>query len=46
MDIIATLEPKSPDWGKTIPTFAPGDTVIVNVSVVEASAKRAGHEGA
>jgi len=26
--------------GKTVPTFAPGDTVIVNVSVVEGERKR------
>jgi large subunit ribosomal protein L19 len=41
MDIIATLETEEiARLGKTIPTFAPGDTVIVNVSVVEGERKR------
>ena len=41
MKIIATLEQEEiARLGKTIPTFAPGDTVIVNVSVVEGERKR------
>ena len=41
MDIIATLEKEEiARLGKTIPEFAPGDTVIVNVSVVEGERKR------
>jgi large subunit ribosomal protein L19 len=41
MDIIATLEKEEiARLGKTIPVFAPGDTVIVNVSVVEGERKR------
>jgi len=41
MDIIATLEKEEiARWGKTIPAFSPGDTVIVNVSVVEGERKR------
>ena len=41
MNIIATLEQEEiARLGKTIPTFAPGDTVIVNVSVVEGERKR------
>ena len=41
MDIIATLEKEEiARLGKTIPAFAPGDTVIVNVSVVEGERKR------
>ena len=42
MDLIATLEREEIErLGKTIPPFAPGDTVIVNVNVVEGSRKRA-----
>src|SRR6187455_3833078 len=41
MNIIATLEKEEiARLGKTIPEFAPGDTVIVNVSVVEGERKR------
>ena len=41
MDIIATLEKEEIErLGKKIPVFAPGDTVIVNVSVVEGERKR------
>jgi large subunit ribosomal protein L19 len=41
MNIIATLEQEEiARLGKTIPAFAPGDTVIVNVSVVEGERKR------
>src|SRR5947209_10538753 len=41
MDLIATLEQEEISrLGKTIPSFAPGDTVIVNVSVVEGTRKR------
>ena len=41
MDMIATLEKEEIErLGKKIPTFAPGDTVIVNVSVVEGERKR------
>ena len=41
MNIIATLEKEEIErLGKTIPDFAPGDTVIVNVSVVEGERKR------
>ncbi len=41
MDIIATLEQEEiARLGKTIPEFAPGDTVIVNVNVVEGTRKR------
>ena len=41
MDIIATLEKEEiARLGKTIPVFSPGDTVIVNVSVVEGERKR------
>ena len=41
MDIIATLEKEEIErLGKKIPAFAPGDTVIVNVSVVEGERKR------
>jgi large subunit ribosomal protein L19 len=41
MDIIATLEQEEIDrLGRKIPVFAPGDTVIVNVSVVEGERKR------
>ena len=41
MDLIATLEQEEiARLGKTIPAFAPGDTVIVNVNVVEGTRKR------
>ena len=41
MDMIATLENEEIErLGKKIPVFAPGDTVIVNVSVVEGERKR------
>ena len=41
MNIIETLEQEEiARLGKTIPDFAPGDTVIVNVSVVEGERKR------
>ena len=41
MDIIATLEKEEIErLGKKIPVFAPGDTVIVSVSVVEGERKR------
>ena len=41
MDIIATLEKEEISrLGKTIPDYSPGDTVIVNVSVVEGERKR------
>ena len=41
MDLIATLEQEEISrLGKTIPSFAPGDTVIVNVNVVEGTRKR------
>jgi large subunit ribosomal protein L19 len=41
MDIIATLEKEEIErLGKKVPAFAPGDTVIVNVSVVEGERKR------
>jgi large subunit ribosomal protein L19 len=41
MDIIATLEREEVErLGKKIPVFAPGDTVIVSVSVVEGERKR------
>ena len=41
MDLIQTLEKEEiTRLGKTIPEFAPGDTVIVNVSVVEGTRKR------
>jgi large subunit ribosomal protein L19 len=41
MDLIQTLEQEEiARLGKTIPTFAPGDTVIVNVNVVEGTRKR------
>ena len=41
MNIIETLEKEEiARLGKTIPDFAPGDTVIVNVSVVEGERKR------
>jgi large subunit ribosomal protein L19 len=41
MDLIQTLEREEiTRLGKTIPAFAPGDTVIVNVNVVEGNRKR------
>ena len=41
MNIIEQLEKEEmARLNKTIPTFAPGDTVIVNVSVVEGERKR------
>ena len=41
MDMIAILEKEEIErLGKKIPAFAPGDTVIVNVSVVEGERKR------
>ena len=41
MNIIEQLEKEEiARLGKTIPAFAPGDTVIVNVSVVEGERKR------
>jgi large subunit ribosomal protein L19 len=41
MDLIATLEHEEiARLNKTIPVFAPGDTVIVNVNVVEGTRKR------
>jgi large subunit ribosomal protein L19 len=41
MNLIATLEQEEiARLGKTIPNFAPGDTVIVSVNVVEGERKR------
>ena len=41
MDLIATLEQEEiARLDKTIPAFAPGDTVIVSVNVVEGTRKR------
>ncbi len=41
MDLIATLEQEEiTRLNKTIPPFAPGDTVIVSVNVVEGTRKR------
>ena len=41
MDLIQTLENEEiARLGKKIPAFAPGDTVIVNVNVVEGTRKR------
>jgi len=41
VDLIAILEQEEiTRLGKTIPDFAPGDTVIVNVNVVEGTRKR------
>ncbi len=41
MDLIRTLEQEEiARLGKKIPDFAPGDTVIVNVNVVEGNRKR------
>ena len=42
MNLIAILEQEEiARLGKSIPAFAPGDTVIVNVNVVEGDKKRA-----
>jgi large subunit ribosomal protein L19 len=41
VDLIQTLEREEMSrLGRTIPGFAPGDTVIVNVNVVEGTRKR------
>ena len=41
MNLIQTLEQEEiARLGKTIPAFAPGDTVIVNVNVIEGTRKR------
>ncbi len=41
MDLIATLEQEEiARLNRAIPAFAPGDTVIVNVNVVEGTRKR------
>jgi large subunit ribosomal protein L19 len=41
MDLIRQLEQEEiARLGKTVPAFAPGDTVVVNVNVVEGSRKR------
>ncbi|MBS0449552.1 MAG: 50S ribosomal protein L19 [Proteobacteria bacterium] len=41
MDLIQTLEREEiARLNKTVPEFAPGDTVIVNVNVVEGTRKR------
>lgn len=41
MDLIQTLEQEEiARLGKNHPTFAPGDTVVVNVNVVEGTRKR------
>jgi large subunit ribosomal protein L19 len=41
MDLIQTLEQEEiARLAKTLPAFAPGDTVIVNVNVVEGTRKR------
>ncbi len=41
MDLISQLEQEEiARLGKTIPAFAPGDTVVVNVRVVEGTRKR------
>ncbi len=41
MNLIETLEKEEiARLGKTVPAFAPGDTVIVNVNVVEGERKR------
>ena len=43
MDIIAQLEQEEiARLGKTIPVFAPGDTVIVQVKVKEGTRERSG----
>ena len=42
MNLIAILEQEEmARLGKTVPEFSPGDTVIVNVTVVEGERKRA-----
>ena len=42
MDIIKQLEDEEiKRLGKTVPEFSPGDTVVVNVNVVEGDRKRA-----
>ena len=42
MDIIQQIEAEEIKWlGREIPDFAPGDTVVVNVNVVEGDRKRA-----
>jgi large subunit ribosomal protein L19 len=41
MDLIQTIEQEEiARLGKTVPDFAPGDTVVVNVNVVEGDRKR------
>jgi large subunit ribosomal protein L19 len=41
MDLIQVLEQEEiARLGKTVPEFAPGDTVVVNVNVVEGNRKR------
>lgn len=41
MDLIAILEAEEiKRLNKTIPDFAPGDTVVVNVNVIEGERKR------
>ncbi|MBM3407784.1 MAG: 50S ribosomal protein L19 [Betaproteobacteria bacterium] len=47
MDLIKQLEQEEiARLGKTIPAFAPGDTVVVSVNVVEGTRKRVqGYEG-
>ena len=41
MDLIKQLEDEEIQrMGKTVPKFAPGDTVVVNVNVVEGDRKR------
>jgi large subunit ribosomal protein L19 len=41
VDLIQTLEREEMSrLGRTIPDFAPGDTVVVNVNVVEGTRKR------
>src|SRR4051812_12474881 len=41
MDLIQTIEKEEiARLGKTLPNFAPGDTVVVNVNVVEGDRKR------
>lgn len=47
MNLIAVLEQEEiARLGKTVPDFAPGDTVVVNVNVVEGERKRVqGYEG-
>jgi large subunit ribosomal protein L19 len=47
MDLIQKIEQEEiARLGKTVPDFAPGDTVVVNVNVVEGDRKRVqGYEG-